>query len=187
MSSPGGRSCSWGEWPPPYTAICANLLALMPSVTATPNATPCNDALKYPENRDNVLGDLEMLLFCIWPWHVRPAHYVCACWAAGVIRRTIICCSCGAAIDRQHFTKAQQGKRSAERRCKQCVAAGNTPAPAGRSQSATPSSSKRQRRADAEAAAGKVRVRDVQKHYGHLCGIPLQAYIDADVAWSRND
>jgi hypothetical protein len=27
----------------------------------------------------------------------------------------------------------------------------------------------------------------VHKHYGHLCEIPLQAYIDADVAWSRND
>jgi hypothetical protein len=32
-----------------------------------------------------------------------------------------------------------------------------------------------------------VRVRDVQKHYGHVCEIPLAAYIEAEVAWSRNE
>lgn len=75
---------------------------------------------------------------------------------------------------RDAFTKTQRSKRSAERRCIQCVAAGSQqPAAAAAGAPAR--------------ATGKVRVRDVKKHYGHLYEIPLQAYIDAEVAWSRND
>ena len=34
---------------------------------------------------------------------------------------------------------------------------------------------------------GACRVREVQSRYGHLCEIPLQAYMEAGVAESRND
>ena len=114
------------------------------------------------------------------------------------------CSSCCAMKEASDFSKTQLSKLNA-RRCKQCIAAAavatppHLPATAGGQPteptvSHTTSSATRRRAGrtqpthqPASTQGGLVRVRDVEQHYGHLCEIPLQAYIDAGVASSWSD
>ncbi len=81
------------------------------------------------------------------------------------------CSACGKSKPRDEFSKNQMSKPATTRRCKQCITAGDSPAS----------------KAAHGGAWGKCRVRDVQRLYGHVCEIPLQAYEEAGVAFSWND
>ena len=104
------------------------------------------------------------------------------------------CVECDEYKERTCFTKTQRTKNVANRRCKDCVArtasafANNTTTPIPSPTAAVSDFSSRGRQQRQRAEQGvRVRVRDVQKHYGHLYEIPLQAYREADVAYSRSD
>jgi hypothetical protein len=129
------------------------------------------------------------------------------CSAAGqeCVYTQLFCSACCEMRQGDQFSKTQLAKRPHKRCCMDCMAAGqDRPRSSWSSDSSTSGSScssegagpserpKGQGRGAAAAAAAAnkgplVRVRDVQKHYGHLSEIPLEAYMDAGVAWSRND
>eukprot|EP00775_Hariotina_reticulata_P009997 gene9997-biopygen11968 len=124
------------------------------------------------------------------------------------------CTSCSALKSREQYSKTQFAKGLGHRRCKDCVAqaagceqqqqqhctapATNSHASAGSGVSTSISHLTRNQKqrtckdvgqslATEAARSRRVRVRDVQRHFGHLCQIPLEAYIEADVAHSWND
>ena len=45
----------------------------------------------------------------------------------------------------------------------------------------------RENEANRTRARGACRVKEVKQRYGHVCEIPLQAYMEAGVAYSKND
>jgi hypothetical protein len=97
------------------------------------------------------------------------------------------CNSCGVLKDKDAYSKKQLSKGVDLRRCKDCVA-GSSEGVAG-SASATEKSKPTKHSNAAKAAphtykGPRVRVKDVQKHYGHLCEIPLEAYMEAGAASS---
>jgi hypothetical protein len=77
------------------------------------------------------------------------------------------CNGCGEVKERARFSKNQLKKDAASRCCKDCIASLQQQGPLQQN--------------------GLVRVRDVQRRYGHKCEIPLEAYIEADVAYSWSD
>ena len=83
------------------------------------------------------------------------------------------CATCGTTKSTAEFSKTQLAKHTT-RRCKQCVT--------------NHTASRNQSKLDSDPARPIfVRVRDVPKKFGHAYEIPMQAYIEAGVATSRND
>ena len=123
------------------------------------------------------------------------------------------CCACGKEKSESSFSKSQL--RRERPRCSDCVNA-QAPAHRGVSTSRFRRCSRkcwrptseftgtntlcdacarekewreraREREANRTRARGACRVKEVYQRYGHFCEIPLEAYVEAGVAKSRND
>lgn len=105
------------------------------------------------------------------------------------------CCACG--VDKSEAPAHQDVSTSSFRRCStdgwrptsEFTGASTLCDARAKQKKQREAREKRERENEANRtrARGACRVKEVKQRYGHVCEIPLQAYMEAEVAYSKND